>query len=444
MSMRFINTLSSSFQRAADGSLLGVFRVVFGILMLYKVLTLIQIDFVEKGLLATKFLFYYEGLSFIRLLPPSIMRVLPWVLAGSAFWIITGWRSRWGALLFFITFSYLVLLDKSLYSNPFYYFMLISFLLACTRSDHNFSLRCVMRNKAFWGNPIPEWNLRFFQIQLVVVYFYSFMSKISYDWLVSQEPTRSILATYIQNGHWAASLLGQSWVLPLLNYGSMCYELLIAVLLLFTRTRRFAIVLLVVMATLNIFLFVEDVVAPLLMMANAILLWNLGHNSAAVANKKRSSFVLQPYQQKLVYAYIAFQVLFPLRHYFVAGNVQWDNIGGRFAWFSRTHIKELPKGEITFYIGEKSAPKMMPVVAERFINTQQIRTLREDPRMLVQFAVFLEEVSKREHFTQPLVQVDNFISLNRRSPQQIVNSQRDLLEIYRQQLPYSQWIIPME
>ena len=90
---------------------LGLFRIVFGALMVWEVVFLYRIDFLGNFVRGPATLFNYDFLP----IEPIGGPVLDWLLAGlliSAVLITIGYRVRWALVYFFLVFTYFFLLDK--------------------------------------------------------------------------------------------------------------------------------------------------------------------------------------------------------------------------------------------------------------------------------------------------------------------------------------------
>src|SRR5688572_5583940 len=100
---------------------LAVFRVLFGGLMLAATLRFILKGWVYDLYIAPKFFFTYYGFEWVRPLPGEGMYLVFGVLALSALLVMLGSFYRVAATVFFLTFTYIELLDKSNYLNHYYF-----------------------------------------------------------------------------------------------------------------------------------------------------------------------------------------------------------------------------------------------------------------------------------------------------------------------------------
>jgi hypothetical protein len=97
-----------------DSATLSFFRVAFGLLMLYSMLRYVVKGWVDSVYIQPIFHFKYYGFSWVPEL--GSWTYLLFAIAGiSALMLALGWYYRIAAILFFLSFTYIELLEKTTY-----------------------------------------------------------------------------------------------------------------------------------------------------------------------------------------------------------------------------------------------------------------------------------------------------------------------------------------
>ena len=75
-----------------DGRKLGLFRIIFGLCMVFRMLDYYKVDFIQKGILAPKMHFTFEGFAWVRPLPNAAMQAILAAMLVAAVLLLLG---RW-------------------------------------------------------------------------------------------------------------------------------------------------------------------------------------------------------------------------------------------------------------------------------------------------------------------------------------------------------------
>ena len=261
---RFKNYLTESI----DGQVLGLFRLLYGILMVYEMFDYIKIDLVKNMFVLPRVNFKYDGLAWVTAMPEPYMDALLLVLLALAVLMTCGIWFKWAARLFALGYAYLFLIDKSIYNNHIYLFILLALLLSCTHADQFLSLKKKSIGK------IMRWEQFIIQFQMVIVYFYASVVKMKLDWLLEQQPMRGGLMG-ISNDHWLAGVFKTEFFIYLVTYGGLLLDLLTPLLLWYKPFRRFGIGLLVLFHLTNTQIFDDIGIFPIVMLCGLFIFFEL-------------------------------------------------------------------------------------------------------------------------------------------------------------------------
>lgn len=119
---------------------LAVFRMVFGFMMLAAVIRFWSYGWIESLYVKPQYYFPYLGFEWIKPLGDPGMYVAFAIMGMAALLVAVGLFYRVSILVFFLTFSYVELIDKTPYLNHYYFICLVSFLLVFLPAHRFFSL----------------------------------------------------------------------------------------------------------------------------------------------------------------------------------------------------------------------------------------------------------------------------------------------------------------
>jgi hypothetical protein len=142
----------------------------------------------------------------------------------------------------------------------------------------------------------------------------------------------------------------------------------------------------------------------------------------------------------LLSAWVAFQVLVPLRHLLYPGNVSWTEEGHRFAWQMMLREKS---GIADFTVTDPASDRVWRVRLADYLTPRQIRKMETRPDMLLQFAHYLARIWEAEKNLPGVeVRVTSAVTLNGRPPVALLDPHRDLAAVPRD-LRHADWILPL-
>lgn len=424
-----------------DIASLVVFRIAFGLIMLWEVWRYDTNGWIEQYFIAPKFYFTYLAFDWVKPWGGDGMYWHFYGLYVLAVFIAIGFAYRLSTVLFFLTFSYIFLLDQARYLNHFYLICLLSFLLILVPAHRAFSVDAWLF-KSIRSNVVPTWALWILRFQIGVVYIYAGIAKLNHDWLRG-DPMRDWLADrtdFPVIGQWFT----EEWMVYGFSYGGLLLDLLVVPFLLWQRTRWLALGVAIIFHFTNHQLF-NIGVFPFMMIAATTLFLNPDYPRRV--KLPEPDFAIPPLHSlrttaflSLVGVYVLFQLVFPLRHWLYPGNVHWTEEGHRFSWHMKLRDKE---GEAHFMLVDTATGTRWEVPLEDYLMPHQISDASTRPDMIVQLARYLGEVLQ-EPETGPIeIRVITNVSLNGRPPQPLVNPEIDL-SAEKRSWRASDWIVPLQ
>ena len=373
--------ISSYLSKRHESTSLAFFRLGFGLLMTYSI-----IRFWLKGWIQTMYIdpsFHFTFYGFEWVTPLGNYTYLLFFICGlSAFFVAIGYRYYMSIIIFFLSFTYIELMDKTTYLNHYYFVSILSFLMIFLPSNSSYSVDSYLQKKSF--KYTPKWCVDSIKLLLFIVYFYSGLAKINKDWLFEAQPLKIWLTT----GSYDFPLIGsnlmqQEWFHYFMSWGGMFYDLLIPFLLISTRTRVFGFLLVIFFHLFTVLLFPIGMFPYIMIMSSLIFFSSKTH-------KKILDFILKPFIDKIksiremkiiniqkerislivVSVFFIIQFLFPFRYSLYPGELFWNEQGYRFSW--RVMLME-KKGYTTFKVVNKENDNSFYIMNNNFLTDFQER-----------------------------------------------------------------------
>lgn len=440
--------------QGVDPHVLFIFRILYGLFMSYE-----MIDYFRIGLIRNMFFlpvtnFKYDYLNWLEPLPETWMNGILAILLLCALCITFGVLFKWACRIFAVGYAYIFLLDKGLYNNHIYLFILLAILLSFTDADKGFS---------FWNRKpipapfqIPRWQVIILQVQVMIVYFYGGIAKLTYDWLFRCQPVRFLLDS-LSSDHFLAPLLKNEVAVYILNYGGLLIDLLAPVLLWYKPVRKWAVFPFIIFHATNSRIFSDIGIFPYLMLCGLILYYSIDElpigeklkswfsSRSGISGSSRSKS--QQFIPSFAFAYIlvpyfVFQLLFPFRGHFLPNDLDWTTIGNRFSWRMKVDTRQIE--EIQFTAIEPASNKSYPIDIRTRVNDMQILNMSMDPRSVADFARQLKKEAIDFGLKDPQIKANIKLTYNRRPVQYFVDPGVDLSEVTYSPFKRLNWVVPLE
>ena len=181
--------LSRILFRPIDPASLAAFRVLFGLLMLVSAGRFFANGWIDRFFVQPSFHFKYWGFSWVKAGPPWAMYLAFGVLAALAALVTLGLFYRVAIVLFFLLFTYLQLIDVTLYLNHYYLVSLLALLLVFVPAHATWSLDARLRPRSMTvPATVPAFALYALRFQVAVVYTSAGLAKLQSDWLLEAQP----------------------------------------------------------------------------------------------------------------------------------------------------------------------------------------------------------------------------------------------------------------
>ena len=136
MGIQISNKLLNS---AEDSSSLAFFRIGFGILMCFSIIRFWLKGWIKSLYIDPQFHFSYYGFEWVK--PIGEYTYIIFIICFiSSFMVMIGLKYRAAIICFFLSFTYIELMDKTTYLNHYYFISMLSFLMIFLPLNASFSL----------------------------------------------------------------------------------------------------------------------------------------------------------------------------------------------------------------------------------------------------------------------------------------------------------------
>ncbi|WP_255397172.1 HTTM domain-containing protein [Reichenbachiella sp. 5M10] len=439
--------------RKSEAAPLAVFRVLFGLMMVWSVIRFWYNGWIQKLYLAPTFHFNYYGFEWVQ--PIGLWTYLLFVLCGlSALAVTLGYHYRIAIVVFFLSFTYIELMDKTTYLNHYYFVSLVSFLMIFLPAHVYFSLDA-KRNPDRACQYIPQWTIDVIKLMLCIVYFYAGLAKLNSDWLLDAMPLKIWLPSKYDIPI-IGGLLQYTWTHYAFSWGGALYDLSIPFLMLFRRTRGVGFAMIVGFHLLTRVLFPIGMF-PYLMIASALIFFDSTRLHCAVTRVshwlridmsqfdnhryyQESTISIQKAKIALFSVFFVLQLLLPFRYLMYPGELFWTQEGFRFSW--RVMLVE-SAGSAMFKVVDLQSGKRFYVDNANFLTPFQEKQMAFQPDFILEYAHRLEAYYEEIEGKELAVYVDCFVAMNGRLSQRYIDPQVDLTKI-EESFRHKDWILPMK
>ncbi|MCB4799951.1 HTTM domain-containing protein [Neotamlana laminarinivorans] len=449
-------SLSSYLNKKTNAAPLAVFRIAFGIMMCLSMVRFSYHGWIETLYLQPKFHFSYYGFSWVK--PIGNYTYLLFVICGlSALCVAVGLKYRLAIITFFLSFTYIELMDKTSYLNHYYFISLLSFLMIFLPASTYFSVDNLIRKKTFKN--VPKWSIDSIKLLLGIVYFYAGLAKLNSDWLFRAQPLKIWLPSKYDLPIIGDTLMHQTWFHYVMSWSGMLYDLCIPFLLLYRKTRIYAFILVVFFHVFTRVLFPIGMF-PFIMIVSSLIFFESDFHQKIINFLKRVlnklSFSSKQVPHLKIYDYCAIkikkatltivglffilQLAIPFRYLLYPGELFWTEEGYRFSW--RVMLME-KMGIATFKIVNAETGDFFYVDNSDFLTPFQEKQMSFQPDFILEYAHYLGDHFTSQGHKNVQVFVDSYVALNGRLSKPFIDK---TVNLYAQKESFKSkfWILPFK
>ncbi|WP_438710003.1 HTTM domain-containing protein [Aquimarina muelleri] len=443
--------LNEYFKKHTEAAPLAVFRVFFGLMMLTSIIRFWSYGWIDKLYIQPKFFFSFYGFEWVK--PIGAYTYAVFFICGISTILITlGFKYKIAIVTFFLSFTYIELMDKTTYLNHYYFISLLSFIMIFLPANAYYSLDAKIKGTSF--QYIPSWTIDVIKLLLGIVYFYAGLAKLNSDWLLDAMPLKIWLPSKYDIP-FLGDILQKEWAHYLFSYSGAIYDLTIPFLLLYRKTRPFAFVMVVVFHVLTRVLFPIGMFPYIMIISTLVFFNSVFHHKildfiSKICKINKSKFdtnkVLKFSYVKnkiLISFFLIFfmiQLFFPFRYLIYPGELFWTEEGYRFSW--RVMLME-KAGYANFKIVNSETKERFYVDNDDFLTAFQQKQMASQPDFILEYAHYLKEHFESQGHQNIQVFVESYVALNGRLSTLYIDPKVDLGE-QKESLKHKKWIIPFK
>ena len=448
------DSIANYFNKHSSAAPLAVFRMFFGFLMLISIIRFWSKGWIHSLYIEPIFHFSYYGFESVK--PLGLYTYGLFIICGiSSFFVGIGYKYRLSVLIFFLSFTYIELMDKTTYLNHYYFVSVVSFIMLFVPCNAMFSYDAISAQKSY--KTVPKWTVDTLKLMLGIVYFYAGVTKINSDWLLNAMPLKLWLKSKYDLPFIGHTLMQHEWFHFFMSWGGMFYDISIPFLLLFRKTRSFAFVLVVAFHITTRILFPIGMF-PYIMILSTIIFFDakvhykilhftikiLEFFKMKTSNVKLSISQVNHYKvldtsRLIIVVLMTLQIIIPLRSLLYPGELFWNEQGYRFSW--RVMLME-KKGSSIFKIVNSKTNSFFYVNNDDFLTPVQQKQMSFQPDMILEYGQYLGDHFKSQGHENVAVFVESYVSLNGRLSQQFIDPSANLMEL-KDSFKHKFWIKPL-
>jgi len=243
----------------------------------YSIIRFWSKGWIEELYILPEFHFSYYGFEWAK--PIGEYTYLLFLICFiSTVFITLGYKYKASIITFFLSFTYIELMDKTTYLNHYYFISILSFLLIFLPLNSTFSVDSFFKKKSF--SKVPSWSIDSIKLLITIVYLYAGIAKINSDWLFEAMPLKIWLTSKYDLPLIGELFLQENWVHYLMSWGGMLYDLSIPFLLMYQRTRIIAFLLVVFFHVFTLILFPIGMFPHIMIFSSMIFFSSRFHEKA--------------------------------------------------------------------------------------------------------------------------------------------------------------------
>lgn len=422
-----------------DNAPLVLFRIIFGFLFVCESFGAIATGWVKSNLVDVQMTFSHIYMDWLQPLPGLGMYFYFAFMGLVSLAVMLGYRYRWSMVLLTLLWSGVYYMQKTSYNNH-YYLMVVICIYMCFLPAHKYASLDVKQGRVKEELAMPTYCSWILIAQIALVYIYGTVAKFYPDWL--DGTFVRLMYGSINAPNFFKEIFTEPWFYLTISYLGILYDGLIIPLLLWKRTRTWAVIASLVFHIFNS-ITLQIGVFPYFALSFALFFYEPDFIRERFLKKKPKicsddySFSIPTWKVAFLSVFMLFQLLLPLRHHLIAGDVLWTDEGHRLSW--RMMLRS--RGGYTYFnvVEKDSGKKFQYPLEDKLSSKQRARLTTAD--MIWQMA----QVIKKEYADKGIevaVYADSWVSINGRDYSMYINDNVDLASVSWNYFGHNEWILP--
>ncbi len=422
-----------------DNAPLIIFRIFFGFLLAAETFGAILTGWVKDNFITPQFTFNHIGFDWLQPLPGNGMYLYFAAMGFLGIFVMLGFRYKWSLALYTILWTGSYLMQKTSYNNHYYMLILVCLMMLFLPANRYASIDA--KNKPdFQKLSMPAWCSYVMIFQVAIVYFFATVAKFYPDWLDGTF-TKNLLINKSPYGI-VQDIFNQKWFYLFIAYSGILFDMLIIPLLLWKKTRTIAFIAALIFHLFNA-VTLQIGIFPFFALSYVVFFYP-PEKMRKIFFRKKPAFVAEntdyeklPALKYFFIPYFAIQLLLPIRHWFIKGDVLWTEEGHRLSWRMMLRSRT---GYSSFKVVDKKTGEKIPYRVYDKLTPKQIAMVGDKPDAIWQMAQRI-----KKEFAQKGKEVSVFVrcnvSVNQRPFKPLINPDVDLANADWNYFFHNDWIL---
>jgi len=427
--------------KSVDNAPLILFRIFFGLVFVFESFGAIATGWVTNNLVDPRTNFTFIGFEFLTNLMGNYMYVHFAIMGILAFGVTFGYKYRFSIITMTIMWAAVYFMQKTSYNNHYYLMMLVGLIMSFLPA-HKYASIDAKQNPSIKKNYMPYWILLVFIIQISCVYFYATVAKFYPDWL-DGTVTGNMYRGMKKFPAFSELFQNRNFHL-FIAYTGILFDGLIVPALLWKRTRVFAVLLSLIFHISNS-ITLEIGVFPYFALALCVFFFPPDQIRRVFFKKKQPLDDATPaldLESKKIFQYffipyLIIQILLPIRHWFIKGDVLWTEEGHRLSWRMMLRNRS---GFAKFKVVDKANGAEIAFNTKDFYSKKQSSRINT-PDMIWQAAQYIKQEFAKEGKDVSVFANLILVSINGKPSQQLIDPNVDLTEVKWSHFKHHNWIL---
>ncbi len=369
-----MSRLTDQLLRPIDNAPLIIFRIFLGFLLAAETFGAIMTGWVRRILIEPQFTFSHIGLDWLQPLPGNGMYYYFATMGVLGICVMLGYKYRLTLGLYTILWAGVYFMQKSAYNNHYYLLLLVCLIMLVQPANRYASIDAKI-NPEIKSYQMPFWCSAIMILQIFIVYFYATVAKLYPDWLDGTFTKN--LFSYNQFAE-TLTFFKSRWFHLFLAYSGILFDLLIIPFLLWKRTRTLAFIAAIFFHLFNAIV-LQIGIFPFFALSFVVFFYppekigKLFFRKRIIEEPQETTFRFNKKILGILIIYFIIQILLPLRHWTIKGDVLWTEEGHRLSWrmmlrhrYGTLNYKVVDKSnnqEIYYNFRDKLTPKQKVFVS---------------------------------------------------------------------------------
>ena len=420
-----------------DNSPLIIFRILFGFLVAAESFGAILTGWVKSVFIDTHFTFTFIGFEALEVLHGNVMYFYFIIMGILGVLILLGAKYRFAIIAFTVLWTAVYLAQKTAYNNHYYLLAVISFYM-CFLPANKYKSLDAKWNPKIKSEVMPYWVSLLFILQISMVYVFAAIAKFYPDWLDGTF-TRNLLSNSTQIA-FLKSLFAEKLFYLFIAYAGILFDLLIVPFLLFKKTRTIAFIASLVFHIFNA-ITLQIGIFPFFALGFTLFFYE-PETIRSFFFKKRNPVAIETTnseQKKIVHyiiiPFLIVQLILPIRHHFIEGNVLVTEEGHRMSWRMMLRQKS---GYIRFKVINNTTKEHTYYNYNKNLTYKQVNALTTKPDFIWQYCQRIKKEYKGKDIS---IYIDCKNSINQKNYETLIDPKQDFAKAKWDYFFHNEWVL---